>query len=63
MARSKSKLHAQISSPTGDRRHTAKVRDGKMSGEVFCKNEKRRIELGLPIFRYSDDDYVEDLRR
>jgi len=38
--------------PTGDARHTAKIRDGKQSAEVFCRNNKRREELGLfPIIK------------
>lgn len=30
-------------------RFTSKVRFGKISGEVFCKNPDRRRELGLPV--------------
>lgn len=28
-------------------RFTAKIRQGRISGEVFCKNPERRKELGL----------------
>lgn len=30
-------------------RFTSKIRHGKISGEVFCKDLDRRRELGLPI--------------
>lgn len=38
----------EILTPTEDRRHVAKIRFGKVSAEVFCKDPKRREELGLP---------------
>jgi hypothetical protein len=34
--------------PTGNRRHTTAIREGKISGEVFCRDPERRNELGLP---------------
>ena len=43
-----SKLSSQIFCPTDDRRHTSKIRNGKISHEVFTKNPERRKELGLP---------------
>lgn len=30
-------------------RFTSKIRDGAISGEVFCRKPDRRRELGLPI--------------
>jgi hypothetical protein len=33
--------------PTYDPRHSSGVRLGKQSAEIFCKNNKRREELGL----------------
>jgi hypothetical protein len=36
-----------IITPTGDRRHMPKIRFGKISGEIFTRNPKRREELGL----------------
>ena len=44
----KSKLSAIIRTPTDDRRHTFAIRYGKLSHEIFCRNPKRRAELGLP---------------
>ena len=49
----KTKLSAVIMCPTDDRRHVSKIRYGKFSHEEFCKDPKRRKELGLPI-RYTD---------
>jgi hypothetical protein len=43
-----SKLTAAILTPTQDRRHISKIRFGKISAEVFCRDAKRRKELGLP---------------
>ena len=37
----------RISPPTGNRRHTTAIREGKISGEVFCRDPQRRAELGL----------------
>lgn len=34
--------------PTHDRRHISWIRDGKQSAEIFCRDPKRREELGLP---------------
>ena len=42
--------------PTLDRRHVSWIREGKQSGEVFCKNHKRRLELGLPIVQLESDE-------
>lgn len=36
-------------------RFTSKIREGRLSGEVFCKDPNRRRELGLPII-YSEVD-------
>lgn len=36
-------------------RFMSKIREGRMSGEVFCRNPERRRELGLPII-YSEVD-------
>jgi hypothetical protein len=37
-----------ILTPTEDRRHTFKIRYGKVSAEYYTKDPKRREELGLP---------------
>jgi hypothetical protein len=42
------KLSGVILSPTDDYRHISKIRFGKFSHEEFCKDPKRRKELGLP---------------
>lgn len=63
MSEPKPKLLPNVSPPTGDIRHIAKIRHGKQSAEVFCRNPKRREELGLPVIKYTDDQFVEDLRR
>lgn len=42
------RLRSVILTPTKDKRHTSKIRFGKISHEVFCRNPKRREELGLP---------------
>jgi hypothetical protein len=47
------KLTQIIVTPTDDRRHISKIRYGKFSHEEFCKDDKRRKELGLPP-RYVD---------
>jgi hypothetical protein len=39
----------RITIPTGQKRHTTAIREGKISSEVFCHNPKRREELGLPM--------------
>ena len=44
----KSKLSGIITTPTDDRRHTFKVRYGKVSSEYYAKDPERRKELGLP---------------
>ena len=49
----KTKLSAVIITPTDDRRHVSKIRYGKFSHEEFCKDPKRRRELGLKP-RYVD---------
>lgn len=49
----KNKLAQIILSPTDDRRHVSKIRYGKFSHEEFCKDPKRREELGL-LPRYVD---------
>ena len=36
-------LPLRLSPPTGDRRHTSKIRDGAISFEVFAKNRLRKI--------------------
>jgi hypothetical protein len=41
----------RISPPTGDRRHFSTIREGKISGETFCKDNDRRKELGLDEIR------------
>lgn len=43
------RMEGKLSVPTGDRRHVSWLREGRQSGEVFCKNEDRRVELGLPV--------------
>jgi hypothetical protein len=47
----KDRLKQIIVTPTDDRRHTSKIRYGKLSHEVFTKDPKRREELGLPVRR------------
>jgi hypothetical protein len=37
-----------ITTPTQDRRHTFKIRFGKVSSEYYTKDPQRRKELGLP---------------
>lgn len=49
----KPRLLPTVSVPTDDYRHLAKVRDGSISAEVFCRDPDRRHELGLPII-YSE---------
>jgi hypothetical protein len=59
-----SKKIAQPVIPTEDRRHIAAVREGRISGEEFCRNAARRRELGLrplPAVE-SDISFVEELR-
>ena len=41
-------LVPRVSPPTGNVRHLGKIREGKISGEVFCRDPERRFELGLP---------------
>lgn len=36
-------------------RFTSRIRQGAMSAEVFCRNPKRRQELGLPVIRSEVD--------
>lgn len=48
--------------PTGDVRHVAKIREGKQSSEIYCRNPKRRKELGLPPLPNPDEIFVENLR-
>lgn len=48
--------------PTEDRRHSTKIRLGRFSGEEFCRNPKRRAELGLRPLPTMDSDFIEDLR-
>lgn len=43
------RMDGKMSVPTFDRRHVSWIRTGRQSSEVFCKNQKRRVELGLPI--------------
>jgi hypothetical protein len=52
----KGKLSQIITTPTDDRRHVSKIRFGKVSAEVYCKDPKRREELGLPP-KTVDPDY------
>jgi hypothetical protein len=40
----------RISPPTGNRRHITAIREGKVSGEIFCQDPKRREQLGLPLW-------------
>lgn len=51
----KSSTTEKQSVPTLDRRHVSWIRFGRQSAEVFCKNPKRRQELGLPVI-YPDSD-------
>jgi len=55
VTKKKSKLSSIITSPTEDRRHVSKVRFGKISHEVFCRNPERRKELGLSYRRVETD--------
>ena len=48
--------NGRISPPTGQRRHITAIREGKISGEVFCRDPERRAELGLPPIIV--DDYA-----
>lgn len=53
---------AQPVIPTGDRRHIAAVREGAVSGEIFCRNAARRRDLGLPRLPTPEIDFVAELR-
>lgn len=44
--------------PTGSPRHITAIREGKISGEIFCKDPTRRQELGYPII-YPEFDEIE----
>jgi hypothetical protein len=50
--------------PTADRRHITAVREGTISGEAFCRDAKRRRELGLHSLPVVEDDFsfLENLR-
>lgn len=45
----------RISPPTGNRRHTTAIREGKISAEVFCRDPERREQLGLSEIRVEND--------
>jgi len=49
--------------PTGNRRHMTAIREGKVSGEIFCRDARRRRELGLPVIPVPEDyDFIGELR-
>lgn len=48
--------------PTGNPRHLTKVRLGRFSAESFCRDPKRRKELGLPPLPTFESDFIEELR-
>ena len=58
---SKTRLETPVI-PTEDRRHITKVRLGRFSGEQFCRNPKRRAELGLRPIPTMESDLIDDLR-
>jgi len=47
-----------ITIPTGDSRHIGKIREGKISGEVFCRDPDRRRDIGLPALPTPEPDYT-----
>jgi hypothetical protein len=48
--------------PTGNARHLTKVRLGRFSAEEFCRDPKRRKELGLRPLPTFESDLIEELR-
>ncbi len=57
--------------PTGDKKHATRIREGRVSFEIFCKNPERRRQLGLtPHTSYASDligelrapDFIQELR-
>lgn len=53
---------ATPSIPTGNARHLTKVRLGRFSAENFCRDPKRRKELGLPPAPTMESDFIDELR-
>jgi len=51
-----------ISPPTGDPRHISHIRDGKVSAEINCRDNKRRRELGLPPIPTEEDAWIDEIR-
>jgi hypothetical protein len=63
-----SKIHSTTKMPTPviptyDPKHITKIRMGRLSGEIFCRDPKRRIELGLSPSPTYESDFIDDLRR
>lgn len=58
---SSTKLETQAI-PTENPRHLTKVRLGRFSAEQFCRDPKRRAELGLRPIPTMDSDFIEELR-
>ena len=54
-------LVPRVSPPTGNVRHLGKIREGKISGEVFCRDPERRFELGLPSIEVDPWIVIEEL--
>lgn len=44
-----------FASDVSNRHHLPKIKEGRISFEVFTKSRARRLELGLPIYEYTDD--------
>lgn len=67
MFRLKSSIMPPPQIPTDDPRHMFGIRYGfKQSSEIYCRNNKRREELGLdplPTPENEDKKYIEELRR
>lgn len=49
--------------PTYSVRHTTAIRFGRISGEIFCRDPKRRKELGLDPVPTFESDFIEVLRK
>jgi hypothetical protein len=49
--------------PTYDKRHTTAIRFGRISGEIFCRDPKRRRELGYDPAPTFESDFIEELRK
>ena len=59
---STTKLPTQ-SIPTGNRKHTVAIREGRQSSEIWCRKPERRRELGLPPIPTVESDFIDELRK